>query len=87
MGYYACRHNDAVVLNRYDLGGMLNVMARRIGDLRSDEIDERSYFAGAFNALYVLEAHEFRDQAEFFTLFDGLMDALPNEGEVDDGQD
>ena len=82
-----CRHNDSIGLERYDLGGMLNVMARRIGDLRSDDIDERSYFAGAFNALYVLEAHEFRDQEEFFILFDGLMDALPNEGEVDDGQD
>ena len=87
MGYYACRHNDAVVLNRYDLGGMLNVMARRIGTLRPDEIDLRSYHAGAFNALYVLESHEFRDQEEFFTLFDGLLDALPNEGEVDDGED
>ena len=82
-----CRHNDSIVVERYDLGGMLNVMARRVGTLRPDEIDERSYFAGAFNALYVLESHEFRDQEEFFTLFDGLMDALPNEGEVDDGED
>lgn len=82
-----CRHNDSIVLERYDLGGMLNVMARRVGTLRPDEIDERSYFAGAFNALYVLESHEFRDQAEFFALFDGLFDALPNGGEVDDGED
>lgn len=77
-----CRHNDSIVLERYDLGGMLNVMARRVGTLRPDEIDERSYFAGAFNALYVLESHEFRDQEEFFTLFDGLMDALPGGEEV-----
>jgi hypothetical protein len=87
MGYYACRHNDTIVLNRYDLCGVLNVLARRIGEFRRADVDEGSYYAGAFDALDTLSTFEWRDQAEFFTLFDGLMDALPNGGEVDDGED
>lgn len=86
---YGCRHNDSVVLNRYDLGGVLNVLANRVGDFRpAADLDEQSYFAGAFNALYVLESHEWRDQVEFFAIFDGLRDvAMGPEAEVDGEQD
>ena len=82
---WGCRHNDTIAINRFDLDGVLNVMARRIGGLRSDEIDERSYYAGAFNALYTCESHEWRDQTEFYEVFDALMDALP--GGDESGED
>ena len=77
MGYYACRHNDTIVINRYDLNGVMHRMARRIGEFRREDVDADSYYAGAFDALDTLSTFEWRDQAEFFTLFDGLMDALP----------
>lgn len=83
MGYYACRHNNTIVLNRYDLDGVMHVMARRIGEFRED-VDADSYYAGAFDALDVLSTFEWRDQSEFFALFDALP--LAPEG-VHDGQD
>lgn len=83
---YMTSHNDTVTLNRYDAGGAMNVLARRVGDIRADELDERSYYAGAFNALYILTEHDdLRDQTEFFAALDGLMDALP--GGDESGED
>ena len=84
MGYYACRHNDTIVINRYDLNGVMHRMARRIGEFRREDVDADSYYAGAFDALDVLSTFEWRDQSEFFALFDALP--LAPEG-VRDGQD
>lgn len=81
---YGCRHNDTIVINRYDLGGVKNVLARRIGEFRRADIDPDSYYAGAFDALDTLSTFEWRDQSEFFALFDALP--LAPQG-VDDGQD
>lgn len=67
-----CRHNDNIVINRYDLGGVMNVLARRIGEFRREDMDAESYYAGAFDALDTLHTFEWRDQSEFFALFDAL---------------
>ncbi len=80
-----CRHNDNIVMNRYDLGGVLNVLAGRVGSFYPPaDLDERSYHAGAYNALYAIFMHEWRDQTEFFMWFDALLDQPM---EVGDGQD
>lgn len=87
---YLSKRNDTVTLGAHDLGGVLNVLARRIGDFHpATDLDERSYHAGAFNALLVILEHDWlRDQVEFFTAFDALRDVPmgPDEG-VDDGED
>lgn len=86
---YGCVHVDKVSIERYDLGGVLNVLAGRIerllladrvGRLLPGEVDEQSYYAGAYAALSTIYDCEWRDQTEFFAHFDALM-------EVDDGQD
>ena len=83
MGY-GCRHNDSIIVERYDLDGVLHRMARRIGELRRDDVDAASYYAGAFDALDTLSTFEWRDQAEYFDLFDALP--LRPEG-ARDGED
>lgn len=89
MGYLSKR-NETVTLGCYDVGGVLNVLARRIGTFHpAHDLDEQSYHAGAFNALLTLIDHDWlRDQTEFFAAFDGLRDVAfgPDAG-VDDGQD
>lgn len=70
-----CRHSDSIIVERYDLDGVLNVLAGRVGALRPDEVDEPSYHAGAYNALLTMATHEWRDQVEFFTAFDALLGA------------
>lgn len=84
---YLSKRNDTVTLGVHDLGGVLNVLARRIGDFNpTSDMDERSYHAGAFNALLVILEHDWlRDQVEFFTAFDALMDTLP--GGDESGED
>ena len=77
---YGCVHVDKISIERYDLGGVLNVLAGRIGRPLTAEVDEQSYYAGAYAALSTLHDCEWRDQTEFFAHFDALM-------EVDDGQD
>ena len=39
------------------------------------DVDGQSYYAGAFNALLTLLEHEWKNQVEFFTIFDELWDA------------
>ena len=85
MGYLS-KHNDTINIVRYDLGGVLNVLARRIGNFNpASDLDEQSYHAGAYNALRTLMEHDWlSDQTEFFTAFDALLDAPMG---VDDEQD
>ena len=86
MGY-GCRHNDSIVIEKYDLDGVANVLARRVGALHPADVDGQSYYAGAFNALLTLLEHEWKNQVEFFTIFDALWDApqADDEEEANDG--
>ena len=79
---YLSKHNDTINVGRYDLGGVLNVLARRIGDFNpSSDLDERSYHAGAFNAFLVLMDHDWLgSQEDFFAAFDALRD-VPRGGD------
>lgn len=66
-----CRHSSTVYLDSYDLEGVLNVLAHRIGEgVLPCDIDRTSALAGAFWALHLLHASEFSHQAEFFEVFD-----------------
>ena len=69
MGY-GCRHNFSIVIERYDLDGVLNVLRNRYGRMAVEDIDADSYAAGAYHALNMLRNHEWRDQSEYFTIFD-----------------
>ena len=81
---YLSKHNDTINVGRYDLGGVLNVLARRIGRFNpTEELDERSYHAGAFNAFLVLMDHDWLgSQEDFFAAFDALRD-VPLGGDAD----
>ncbi len=84
MGY-GCRHNDSIVIERTDLDGACNVLARRCEGFHPADRDDASFHAGAFLALDVLRKHEWRDQSEFFAIFDGLCELARME--VDSGED
>lgn len=73
MGW-GCRHSNTVIIERYDIDGACNVLARRMGDYHPADRDDASYHAGAYLALDILRNHEWRDQQEFFALFDGLSE-------------
>ena len=77
MGW-GCRHNNTIVLNRDDLNGMCNVFARRLFDAKKP--DDADFYQGAYCALDIIRNHEFRDQSEFFAIFDALT-------AVDNGND
>ena len=82
MGY-GCRHNNSIVIERTDLDGACNVLARRCEGFHPSDRDDASFHAGAYLALDVIRNHEWRDQSEFFALFDGLAELAWTE--VDDG--
>lgn len=66
-----CRHSNSVYLDRYDMDGVCSVLSHRIGGAAGPgEVDERSAHIGAYHALDMMRLHEFRDQEEFFTVFD-----------------
>lgn len=69
MGW-GCRHNNTIVLNRDDLNGMCNVFARRRDEAQRQE--DAFAYSGAYAALDIIRNHEFRDQSEFFEIFDAL---------------
>lgn len=69
MGY-GCRHNNSIVIERQDMDGICNVLARRAHDAERQE--DSFFYMGAFAALDMLRLHEFRDQAEYFEIFDAL---------------
>ena len=81
---YLSKHNDTINVGRYDMGGVLNVLARRIGRFNpASDLDERSYHAGAFNAFFTLMEHDWLgSQEDFFAAFDALRDVPlgPDEG-------
>lgn len=76
---WGCSHVAKVSLNVQDLEGVLNVLARRVGGLRPPDVDDASFHAGAYHALSTCLEHEWRDQEEFFAIFDGLMDRAVEE--------
>lgn len=69
MGY-GCRHNNSIVIERQDLDGICNVLARRVYDAERQE--DAFFYEGAFAVLDVIRKHEFRDQSEYFEIFDAL---------------
>ena len=69
MGW-GCRHNNTIVLNRDDLNGMCNVFARRMCEAKKQ--DDADFYQGAYCTLDIIRNHEFRDQSEFFAIFDAL---------------
>lgn len=78
---YGCKHNYSVVVNRYDLDGVCNVLNERVGS-KPFEFDTRSFYLGALHSMNMLRHHEWRDQSEFFEKFDGIP---PFGWEEDDG--
>ena len=67
---YGCRHNDSVILQRYDVEGVLNVIKRRREETGSEET--RAYFDGAYDALATCMDHEWNTQQDFFAIFDAI---------------
>lgn len=69
MGY-GCRHNNSIVIERQDLDGICNVFVRRIYE--SERQEDAFFYSGAYATLDIIRNHEFRDQAEYFEIFDAL---------------
>lgn len=71
---WGCRHNDSVILQRYDADGVCNVLARRRDESGSER--DRAYFDGALDALAVILGHEWDTQEDFFEIFDTIGGAF-----------
>lgn len=69
MGY-GCRHNNSIVFERYDLEGVANVAAQRRDGATMEYT--HAYYDGICAVLSTCLNHEWRDQSEFFAIFDNL---------------
>lgn len=75
-----CRHSSTIYMDSYDVDGVCTVLSRRI-DWNDAKVDANSALVGAFHMLDMLRLHEFRDQEEFFGVFDACAPwrEVPNE--------
>ena len=67
---WGCRHNNSVILQRYDMDGVLNVMRRRRSETASETT--RAYFDGACDVIETCMNHEWDTQEDFFTILDSI---------------
>lgn len=67
---WGCRHNNSIVLQRYDMEGVLRVMERRREETGCEITG--AYFDGACDVIGTLLNHEWNAQDEFFTIFDSI---------------